>query len=784
MYVQKRDGRKETVHFDKILERNRILYEMAPCLSPLVNIVELTQKVISGLYDGIQTSEIDSLTAETAAFQSTTHPDYGVMAGRLCASNLQKLTLKSFVDTMELCYKNVDENGNPAPLVTKDLIKIMKDNKEEIESAIVHERDFTLDFFSYRTLERAYLLRVNNKVVETPQYMFMRVAMGIHRDDINSAINTYQMMSTKMFIHATPTLFSAASPRPQMASCFLLAMKDDSLDGIFDTIKDCAMISKTAGGIGLSISNIRASGSYIAGTGGHSNGIIPLLRCLNNVSRYVDQGGGKRAGSFAIYIEPHHADIFDFLELRKNHGKEEMRARDLFLALWLSDLFMKRVENNEKWTLFCPKTAPGLCETYGEEYETLYTKYEEEGKGIKVVKAQDLWNAIMVSIIETGVPYMLSKDSSNEKSNQRELGTIRSSNLCAEIIEYSDKNEIAVCNLASIGLPSCVVDKKFDFKLLDRITRTLVINLNKVIDGNYYPLLETKSSNMKHRPIGIGVQGLADVFMMLKMPFASKDAKELNKKIFERIYFTALSTSSDLALTEGPYPTYHGSPLYTGELQPDMWNLVLTKDTSELDWTTLRAKINMYGARNSLLIALMPTASTSQILGYNECFEPYTSNIYTRRVKAGEFVVVNKHLLNDLIERNLWTKSIKNKIIANQGSVALIDEIPNDLKEIYKTVWEIPQRDIIDMAADRGPFICQSQSMNLFFEELTRNKLSSALFYAWKKGLKTLSYYCRTRAASDPIQFTVDQDLLNEKKSTTEEGVEESCPMHCLSCGS
>lgn len=802
MYVVKRNGNREEVQFDKIVSRIKILCFKHPPLDLRVDYIEVSKKVIQGVNDGIKTSELDTLSAETAVYLSSRHPDYNLLAGRIAVSNLQKNVTLSFVDTMIACSLNVDETGAPAPLIHPDLIEIFKENKNEIHSRMNEERDFMFDYFGFRTLERSYLLRVNGNVVETPQYMFMRVAFGIHKEDVEAAFETYDMMSTKAFIHATPTLFNASSPRPQMASCFLLAMKDDSLDSIFDTMKDCAMISKTAGGIGLSIQNVRASGSYIAGTGGHSNGIVPMLRCFNNVCRYVDQGGGKRSGSCAVYIEPHHPDIFDFLELRKNHGKEEMRARDLFLALWVSDLFFKRVEQHDKWTLFCPKEAPGLCDVYGDKYTSLYERYEKEGRGRKVVYARDLWHAIVVSIVETGTPYMLSKDSANAKSNQKQLGTIRSSNLCAEIIEYSSKREIAVCNLASIGLPSCVervVDGEsstFSFKKLEKIVNIVTRNLNKVIDGNYYPLKETKHSNLSHRPIGIGVQGLADVFMMMGIAFDSDEAKELNKQIFETIYYAALTTSNELAMVDGHYDSFMFSPLSFGQLQFDLWDEVegIKSPTTphsikqQYDWKSLRQNIGKFGVRNSLLVALMPTASTSQILGYNECFEPYTSNIYVRRVKAGEFPVVNKHLVNDLRKIGMWTDEMRNEIIANGGSVQTILTIPQHLRDVYKTVWEIKQKDLIDMSADRARYVCQSQSFNLYFEKPKYSQLSSAIFYAWKKGLKTLSYYCHTKPAANPIQFTVDTDMLANKTKKVEVGDDAadttSCSRDCLSCSS
>jgi ribonucleoside-diphosphate reductase alpha chain len=652
-----------------------------------------------------------------------------------------------------------------------------------LDAAIIYERDYHFDFFGFKTLEKSYLLKVNGKIVERPQHMFMRVALGIHKADVEAAIETYNLMSEKWFIHATPTLFNSGTPKPQMSSCFLLSMKDDSINGIYDTLKDCALISQSAGGIGLNVHNIRSTGSYIKGTNGTSNGIIPMLRVFNDTARYVDQGGGKRKGAFSVYLEPWHADVFEFLELRKNHGKEEMRARDLFLALWIPDLFMKRVEADGEWSLFCPNEAKNLHTTHGAEFEALYTQYEQEGKAKKTIQARELWNAVLESQIETGTPYVLYKDAANTKSNQQNLGTIRCSNLCTEIIEYSDENETAVCNLASLSLPRFVEGKKFNFEKLIEVTKIVTRNLNKVIDGNYYPIPETKRSNERHRPIGLGVQGLADVFMMMGLPFESEMAKLLNVNIFETIYFAAMTASCELAKTDGAYQTFKGSPLSQGKFQFDLWNVT---PSDRYDWATLRAEVMEHGVRNSLLLAPMPTASTSQILGNNECFEPYTSNIYNRRVLSGEFAVVNKHLLKDLGALGLWNDNMKQRIIAANGSVQNIEEIPADLKEIYKTVWEIKQKTVIDMSADRGAYICQSQSLNLFVEQPNFGKLSSMHFYTWKKGLKTGMYYLRTKAAADAIKFTVDADVLNQTKDEQQAAI--SCsldnPDACEACGS
>lgn len=778
MLVVKRDGRTESVKFDKITAR---IQKLCYGLDPSVESVKVAMKVIEGIYDGVTTSELDNLAAEVAASLTTTHPEYALLASRIAVSNLHKNTQKSFSKTMELLYTYIDpKTGKKAPLLADDVFEIIQKNSEVLDSTIIYDRDFGYDYFGFKTLERSYLLKLNGQVAERPQHMLMRVAIGIHKNDIASAIDTYTLMSERWFTHATPTLFNAGTPKPQMSSCFLLTMKDDSIDGIYDTLKQCAKISQSAGGIGLSIHNIRATGSYIRGTNGTSNGIIPMLRVFNDTARYVDQGGGKRKGSFAIYIEPWHSDVFDFLDLRKNTGKEEGRARDLFLALWIPDLFMKRVEENGDWSLFCPNEAPGLSDCWGEKFEDLYTKYEKEGKARKTIKAQDVWFKIMESQIETGNPYLLYKDAANRKSNQQNLGTIKSSNLCTEILEYTSADEVAVCNLASIALPRFVVNGEFDHKKLYDVTRSATRNLNRVIDQNYYPVPEAKNSNMKHRPIGLGVQGLADTFVMLNMPFESDEARKLNKEIFETIYFAGMTESKEQAKQEGPYQSYEGSPVSKGIFQYDMWDVT---PSSRWNWTELKAEVKKYGVRNSLLLAPMPTASTSQILGNNECFEPFTSNIYTRRTLSGEFVVVNKYLLKDLVRRKLWNDNLKNKIIAGNGSVQGIEEIPQDLKELYKTVWEIKQKAVIDMAADRGAYICQSQSLNLFVENANFGKLTSMHFYAWKKGLKTGMYYLRTKAASDAIKFTVDQAQLKKPvavEAASEAGVQEEASQNTI----
>ncbi len=757
MFVIKRNGKKESVKFDKITAR---VEKLSYSLSPLVNVIDVAKKVIEGLYDGVTTTELDNLAAETAASLTTKHPDYALLASRIAVSNLHKNTVKSFSETMRKLYDYTDKsNGRKTPLLADDVMAVIEANAELLDSSIIYDRDFGFDYFGFKTLEKSYLLRIDGEIVERPQHMYMRVAIGIHKEDVEAAIKTYSMMSERWFTHATPTLFNAGTPKPQMSSCFLLTMKDDSIDGIYDTLKQTAKISQSAGGIGLAIHNVRATGSYIGGTNGTSNGLVPMLRVFNDTARYVDQGGGKRKGAFAIYLEPWHADVFDFLDLRKNHGKEELRARDLFYALWIPDLFMKRVEEDGMWSLFCPNEAPGLHECHGAAFEALYAQYEAEGRARRTIKAQDLWFAILDAQIETGTPYLLYKDAANNKSNQQNLGTIKSSNLCTEIMEYTSADEVAVCNLASLALPRFVIDGKFNFDKLYEVTYEVTKNLNKIIDNNYYPVIEAQNSNMRHRPIGLGVQGLADVFILLRLPFESDLAKTLNKNIFETIYFASMTASKDLAKTQGAYETFAGSPLSKGIFQFDMWNAA-TSDRH--DWETLRAEVIEHGVRNSLLVAPMPTASTSQILGNNECFEPYTSNIYTRRVLSGEFIIVNKHLLKDLVSLGLWNNDMKNQIIAANGSVQHIQTIPADVRELYKTVWEIKQRNLIDMAADRGAFICQSQSLNLFVDNPTNGKLTSMHFYAWKKGLKTGMYYLRTQAAAQAIQFTIEKQGNND----------------------
>ncbi len=754
MFVVKRDGHTEPIMFDKITARIR---KLNYGLNPLVDPVRVAMRVIEGLYDGVTTSELDNLAAEIAATMTTSHPDYAQLAARISVSNLHKNTKKSFSSTMKDLYEYVNpRTGKKAPLLSDEVYKIISENAEKIDSSIIYNRDFGYDFFGFKTLERSYLLKLNGQIVERPQHMLMRVSIGIHMNDLESAFETYELMSKRFFTHATPTLFNSGTPKPQMSSCFLLAMKDDSIDGIYDTLKQTAKISQSAGGIGLSIHNVRATGSYISGTNGTSNGIVPMLRVFNDTARYVDQGGGKRKGSFAIYVEPWHADIFAFLELKKNHGKEEMRARDLFYAMWLSDLFMKRVEENTTWTLMCPNECPGLYSCHGEEFEKLYTKYEREGKGRKTIKARELWDKILESQIETGTPYMLYKDSANRKSNQKNLGTIRSSNLCTEIMEYTSEDEVAVCNLASIALPMFIKDGAFDHEELFRVTKTVTKNLNRVIDRNYYPVIEAENSNLRHRPIGLGVQGLADAFIKLRLPFTSEEAKKLNQEIFETLYFAAVTASAEEAKIDGPYKTYKGSPMSKGEFQHNMWGVKDDELSGRWDWKALKAEVKKHGVRNSLLVAPMPTASTSQILGNNECFEPYTSNIYTRRVLSGEFIVVNKHLLEDLVNLGLWNEDMKQELMQANGSIQNIEGIPSDIKELYKTVWEMSMKDIIDMSRHRGYFIDQSQSLNLFMEGATMAKLTSMHFYAWKSGLKTGMYYLRTKSAVDAIKFTLN----------------------------
>jgi ribonucleoside-diphosphate reductase alpha chain len=757
MYVLKRDNRREVVKFDKITAR---IKKLCYGLNPLVMPEKVAMKVIEGLYDGVTTSELDNLAAEVAATNTISHPDYALLASRIAVSNLHKNTKKSFSDTVTDLYNYIDpKNGQKAPLISDEVFEIVQKNADVLDSTIIYDRDFRYDYFGFKTLERSYLLRMHNEVAERPQQMIMRVAVGIHKDDLEAVIETYNYMSEGWFTHATPTLFNSGTPKPQMSSCFLLTTKEDSIEGIYDTLKQCAQISQSAGGIGLSIHDIRGTGSYIKGTNGTSNGIVPMLRVFNDTARYVDQGGGKRKGSFAIYVEPWHSDIFDFLELKKNHGKEEQRARDLFYALWMPDLFMKRVEENGDWTLMCPNECPGLSDTYGKGFDKLYKKYEKEGKGRKTIKAQELWFKILESQIETGTPYMLYKDAANAKSNQKNLGVIKSSNLCTEIIEYTAPDEVAVCNLASIALPKFVKEGKFDHDKLFQVAYRVTKNLDRVIDANYYPVPEARNSNMRHRPIGIGVQGLADAFILMRYPFDSKEAKELNKDVFETIYYAAVTASKDLAIENGPYETWKGSPISEGTFQFDMWGV---KPSDRWEWEVLRKEVKEHGVRNSLLLAPMPTASTAQILGNNECFEPYTSNIYTRRVLSGEFIIVNKHLLRDLVKLGIWNDSLKNKLMASNGSVQNINEIPDNIKELYKTAWEISQKVIVDMAADRGAYIDQSQSLNIFMENANFAKLTSMHFYGWKAGLKTGMYYLRTKSATDAIKFTLDKNALTE----------------------
>ncbi|KAH9757669.1 Ribonucleoside-diphosphate reductase [Citrus sinensis] len=761
MYVIKRDGRKEPVRFDKITARlKKLSYGLSKehCDPVLV-----AQKVCAGVYKGVTTTQLDELAAETAAAMTVNHPDYALLAGRVAVSNLHKITKNSFSETIKDMYNYYNKrSGKKASLVADDVYEIIMKNAACLDGAIIYDRDFDFDYFGFKTLERSYLLKMDSRVVERPQHMLMRVSVGIHKDDTDSALKTYHLMSQHWFTHATPTLFNAGTPQPQLSSCFLLCMKDDSIEGIYDTLKKCAIISKSAGGIGLSIHNIRASGSYIHGTNGSSNGIVPMLQVFNDTARYVDQGGGKRKGAFAIYLEPWHADIFEFLDLRKNQGKEECRARDLFYALWVPDLFMERVRDDGKWSLFCPSDASGLADSWGIEFEHLYS---QQGRAKMVISARKLWFEILNSQIETGTPYMLFKDSCNRKSNQQNLGTIKSSNLCTEIVEFSSPEETAVCNLASIALPQYGVpvqsnvsklvgsrdskNRLFDF---ERLAEVCVL-----VPGKLYAFI-TRRSNLRHRPIGIGIQGLADTFILLGLPFESPEAQQLNKDIFETIYYHALKASAELAVKDGPYETYFGSPMS----KVDMWNIT---PSDRWDWSSLREMISKNGVRNSLLVAPMPTASTSQILGNNECFEPYTSNIYTRRVLSGEFIVVNKHLLKDLTELGLWSHALKTKIIYENGSVSKISEIPEELKAIYKTVWEIKQKTLVDMAADRGCYIDQSQSLNIHMEQPDHGKLTSLHFYAWSKGMKTGMYYLRTRAAADAIKFTVDTSVLNNEKA-------------------
>ena len=793
MFVLKRDGRNEPVMFDKITARVR---KMCYGLNKLVDPVKVAMRVIEGLYDGVTTSELDNLAAETAATMTVQHPDYARLAARIAVSNLHKNTKKSFSEVMTDLYNYVNpRTGKKAPLVSDEVYKVIMDNSAKLDSTIIYNRDFGYDYFGFKTLERSYLLKLNGEIVERPQHMLMRVSIGIHLEDIDEAIETYELMSKKIFTHATPTLFNSGTPKPQMSSCFLLQIQDDSIDGIYDTLKQTAKISQSAGGIGLSIHNVRATGSYIRGTNGTSNGIVPMLKVYNDTARYVDQGGGKRKGSFAIYMEPWHADVFEFLDLRKNTGAEEMRARDLFYAMWIPDLFMKRVEENGDWTLMCPNECPHLFDTYGDEFENLYTGYEKVGKGRKTIKARDLWEKILEAQIETGNPYMLYKDAANRKSNQKNLGTIRSSNLCTEIMEYTAKDEVAVCNLASISIPMFIEEdengnKFFNHQKLFKVTKKITQNLDTVIDRNYYPVKEAENSNFRHRPVGLGIQGLADAFILLRMPFTSDEAKKLNEEIFETIYFAAVTSSMEMAKVKEPYSSFKGSPMSLGEFQFNMWGVSEDDLSGRWDWKALRKKEMKNGVRNSLLVAPMPTASTSQILGNNEAFEPYTSNIYTRRVLSGEFIVVNKHLLEDLVELGLWNNEMKEDIMRANGSVQHIDIIPQELKNLYKTVWEMSMKDIIDMSRQRGYFIDQSQSLNLFMQDANYSKLTSMHFYAWKSGLKTGMYYLRTKSAVNAIKFTVSNKKKVEDNPLTPEELKEmliasqSNPDDCEMCGS
>jgi len=780
MYVIKRDGRKEPIKFDKITAR---IIKMCYGLDPLVSPESVAMKVIEGIYDGVTTTDLDDLAAEVSAAKTIDHPDYALLASRIAISNLHKETKKTFSEVMEDMYSYKDpKTGENASLLATDVYNIIMENRDILDSSIIYDRDFKYDYFGFKTLTRSYLMKLNGEIVERPQQMLMRVSVGIHKNDIQSAIKTYNMMSEGWFTHATPTLFNAGTPKPQMSSCFLLTMKEDSIEGIYDTLKNCAQISQSAGGIGLSIHDVRAKGSYIKGTNGESNGIVPMLRVFNDTARYVDQGGGKRKGSFAIYIEPWHADVFDFLDLKKNHGKEESRARDLFYALWIPDLFMKRVKENGEWTLMCPHECPGLSDTHSAEFEALYTKYETEGKGRKTIKAQDLWFKILESQIETGTPYMLYKDAANSKSNQQNLGTIKSSNLCTEIIEYTAPDEIAVCNLASIALPKFVTEEgTFDHDKLFEVSYQAALNLNKVIDENYYPVEEARNSNIRHRPIGLGVQGLADAYILLRYPFESEEARKLNREIFETIYYAAMTASKDLAKIDGPYESFAGSPVSKGIFQFDMWN---TTPSSRWEWDVLKEEVKEYGVRNSLLLAPMPTASTAQILGNNECFEPYTSNVYTRRVLSGEFIIVNKHLLKDLVKEGLWTKEMRQTIMSTSGSIQNISNIPQHLKDLYKTAWEISQKAIIDQSSDRGAYICQSQSLNIFMENANFGKLTSMHFYGWEKGLKTGMYYLRTKAATDAIKFTVDKAMVYDESTKEQDAIACSLedPENCEMC--
>lgn len=774
MFVSKRNGNIEIVSFDKILNRIKTIGHEA---NLKINYTTLAMKVIDQLYNKISTTKIDELSAEQCASMASIHNDYNVLAGRIIVSNHHKNTRASFSTVMTQLYESKDKHDIQCPLVSNELMETVKANAEFFDNLCDYSRDYLIDYFGFKTLERAYLMKLNGKTVERPQHMWLRVSIGIHGSNLDKIVETYNYMSQKYFTHATPTLFNAGTPHPQLSSCYLLAMENDSIEGIYNTLKECAMISKWAGGIGLHIHNIRALGSTIRKTNGTSNGIVPMLRVFNNTAKYVDQGGGRRNGSFAIYLEPWHADIEMFLQMRKNHGDEEMKARDLFYAVWMPDLFMHRVKTGGTWTLMCPDECPGLADVYGDAFVSLYESYEAAGKGRKTVNARDLWFQILDSQMETGTPYIVYKDAANKKSNQQNVGTIKSSNLCSEIIEYSDENETAVCNLASIALPMYVECTEnggvvFNYEKLHQITRVVAYNLNRIIDVNFYPTEKTRRSNMRHRPIGIGVQGLADVFMLMNMPFASQEARELNKNIFETIYHAALEESCAMAQQFGPYETFAGSPASKGLLQFDLWGHDQKND--RYDWTELKARIQTHGLRNSLLLAPMPTASTSQILGFNECIEPITSNIYSRRTLAGEFIIANKYLMQDLMKLDMWNDKIKNNIIANNGSIQQITMIPPEIREKYKTVWEMPMRNLIDMSADRGIYICQSQSLNLWLEDPNYNTLTSMHFYAWSKGLKTGIYYLRRRGRHQAQQFTIEPEKKQQVKSEDDE--------ICMSC--
>ena len=778
MYVVKRNGNNENMQFDKITKRvEKLCYGLD---MKYIDPASVTLKVMSGIYPGITTRQLDDLAAETAAFMSTSHFHYSTLAARICASNLHKETTESYIKLVTKMRNYVHpKTKDSAPLVSEELLQVVSKYENKIQETLDEymHMDFEYDYFAFKTLERAYLLKMNGKICERPQYLLMRVAIGMHGFDIESVLDSYKLMSDKKYTMATPTLFNSGTEKPQMSSCFLLKMKEDSISGIYDTMKDCALISKYAGGIGLSIHDIRGSGSYIRGTTGISNGLVNMLRVFNNTARYVDQGGGRRKGSIAIYLEPHHSDIEAFLDLKKNHGNDMERARDLFYALWISDLFMKRVLNNGNWSLFCPDEAPGLSKVYGEEFEDLYVKYEKEGLAKKEIKARDLFNKILDSQTETGTPYILFKDSVNRKTNHQNLGVIQSSNLCAEIMQYTSKDEIAVCNLASINLSSMVKNKYtdnayFDFEELVEIVKKVTVNLNKVIDKNFYPVPEAEKSNKAHRPIGIGIQGLADAFIMMRLPFSSEGAMKLNREIFESMYYAAVSSSIDLAGKEGPYSSYDGSPMSKGIFQFDMWGV---KPSERYNWEELREKMMKYGIRNSLLLSLMPTASSASILGNNESFEPFTSNVYNRRVLAGEFCVINKHLLRDMANIGIWNDETKNQLMAAKGSVQSIVGLPDNLKELYKTVWEIPQKVIIDQSIQRGCFICQSQSLNVHISDPNRAKLTSMLFYGWKNGLKTGMYYLRSKGKSDTISFVNDNKMDKKVQKVEEEEI-------CISC--